>query len=207
MSKRLIAVAAALLTAGATLTGPTATAAPDSTGPNPTSPNSTTAVTHTYDFESADLDSNYDDGETSGYWVDRDTAQAHGGTKSARYRIRSFTSAGKPWIQWVYYSPQQSAALPVSISFWVHTTAGGPANTWSAAAYAATTDAHDDTGSPTAGWQYTSVTQTSGTWKKYTFTTTVNTIGKSELYTAVGIKATFPATRTYYIDDATVTVG
>ncbi|GLW93486.1 DUF4859 domain-containing protein [Actinokineospora globicatena] len=197
LSRKLTAIAAAVVTAGAALFAGDAAA----------SPSRTTAVTYTYNFDGTDGDVQHDDGGTSGYWVDRNSTVARSGTKSARYRIRSFNSAGKPWIQWNYLNPQQSATLPVEISFYVRSSSGGAANAWNASAYASTVNPHSDSGSPSAGWQYQSITHTANTWAKYTFTTTVNTVSQPELNVAVGISAAWPSTRTYYIDDVVVKVG
>ncbi|GAA2973641.1 hypothetical protein [Actinokineospora diospyrosa] len=197
LSRKIAAIAAAVLTAGAAVFAVDAAA----------SPNRVSAVTYTYDFDNSNDIVQHDDGYSSGYWVDKNTTVARSGTQSARFRIRSFSSAGKPWIQWYYLNPQQSAALPVEISFYVRSSAGGSANAWNAAAYAATANPHSDSGSPSAGWQYQSITHTANTWAKYTFTTTVNTVSASELNVAVGIGAAWPSTRTYYIDDVTVKVG
>ncbi|MBM7773097.1 hypothetical protein JOD54_003301 [Actinokineospora baliensis] len=197
LSRKIAAVTAAVLTAGAAVFAADATA----------SPTGAAAVTHTYDFDNLDDVMQHDDGGSSGWWVDKDTTTARSGTQSARFRIRSYTSSGKPWIQWFYPSPQQSAALPIEISFYVRSPGSGPVNSWNAAAYASTVNPHSDSGSPSAGWQYQSITHTSNTWVKYTFTTTVNTLSAYELHVAAGIGATWPNTRTYYIDDVTVKIG
>ncbi|RLK54894.1 uncharacterized protein DUF4859 [Actinokineospora cianjurensis] len=197
LSRKLTAIAAAVVTAGAALFAGDAAATPART----------TAVTYTYDFDNLDDVVQHDDGGTSGYWVDKNGTVVRSGSTAARFRIRSFNSAGKPWIQWYYSNPQQSSALPVEISFYVRSSSGGSANAWNAAAYAGTANPHSDSGSPSAGWQYQSITHTANTWAKYTFTTTVNTLSQSELDVAVGIAATWPATRTYYVDDVVVKVG
>ncbi|SER07390.1 hypothetical protein SAMN04487818_101492 [Actinokineospora terrae] len=203
LSKKLTAIAAAVVTAGTALFAGDAAAAAAGTA----SPPRAAAVTYTYDFDNLDDIVQHDDGDTSGYWVDKNGTVVRSGSTAARFRIRSFNSAGKPWIQWYYLNPQQSSALPVEISFYVRSSSGGSANAWNAAAYAGTVNPHSDSGSPSAGWQYQSITHTANTWAKYTFTTTVNTLSQSELNVAVGIAAAWPATRTYYVDDVVVKVG